>query len=67
MASLIPARGKDYKNIASVKADWEAGEDFSLEHMGMSTYCSIRDVKAIVAQYGTIIIRYGKQKKVYVP
>lgn len=57
---LTPAYGRDYKSLASMQADFDAGKDFLLNYMGGDTYCSKQDFKG----KGKIQCRYARMTKV---
>jgi hypothetical protein len=62
--TLQPAYGRDYRSVAAVKADYDAGKDFiiaSVSHPDFGRYCSKRDL-----QGQTVNIRYAKNMKVMV-
>jgi hypothetical protein len=52
----LPAYGRDYKSVAAVKADWQAGKDFRCAVSGR--YFSVRD-----ALPNQIWVRYAKLTK----
>jgi hypothetical protein len=53
---VVPAYGRDYRNVTQVKEDWHAGKDF----MYQGRYISIRDVPK-----GTQVwARYAKLAKI---
>ena len=52
---LVPAYGRDYKNKASVLADWNAGKYFKTVS---GQYCSIRDFPG-----QPVTIRYAQMRK----
>ena len=56
--TLTPAYGRDYKNKASILADWNDGKDFVLEPEG--AYINKEQVKKGV----TVNIRYAQLRKV---
>ncbi len=57
---LGPAYGRDYKNAADVRSDWNAGKDFQmLSLFPGGTYCSKKDF----AQGTHVILRYAKLTK----
>lgn len=60
---LIPAYGRRYTTWEAAKADWEAGKDFKIE--GGGPYCSIRNEEQLNAEFGDIIIRYGKNNEMW--
>ena len=55
--TLIPAYGRDYKNVAQVLGDWKTGKDFQCAVTG--SYCSIRDFVEGPLPW----IRYNNQRK----
>lgn len=55
--TAVPAYGRDYRSIAAVKADWEAGKDFRDARTGQ--YFSIRDA----ALLGEVWVRYARLTK----
>jgi hypothetical protein len=58
--TLTPSYGRDYKSAKAVKADFEAGKDFTIASIGpdMGRQCSIRDLKG-----KTVTLRYAKLTK----
>lgn len=59
---IQPAYGRDYKNIAEVKADWNSGKDFQLIHSG--AYVSIRESNLLLNDNITELnVRYSKLRK----
>lgn len=50
-ATLIGAYGQDYSTRAEALAAWDTGKDFEIHILGLSTYCSVRDV-ALLKQEG---------------
>ena len=59
--TLTPSYGRDYKSAKAVKADWEAGKDFTIASIGpdMGRQCSKSDLPA-----GTsVTLRYAKLRK----
>ena len=54
------AYGRDYKNRAAARADWNAGKDFAIRTVGVrGAYMSKDDVTT-----ETINIRYDEDRKV---
>lgn len=62
---VVPAYGKDYKSQREVQDAWNSGADFqSVSYGSAGRYLNKPDV----AQYmpgAHIMVRYGKQRKVY--
>lgn len=58
--TVTPAYGRDYKNQAQVRADWNAGKDFLDTASGR--YMSKRDVDANPALH--VHVRYGNGMKI---
>jgi len=56
---VAPAYGRDYKNQAQVKADWNAGMDF--QDLLTRSYINKQDAKALGVE---VIIRYANYMKV---
>ena len=56
---IMPAYGRDYKSLAKLKADFEAGLDFQT---ASGSYTNKRDL----FEFGVrqITVRYGKLRKV---
>jgi hypothetical protein len=44
---LIPAYGRSYEAEETMRADWDAGQDFRVVGAAGFTYCSIRDIKEL--------------------
>jgi len=55
----VPAYGRDYKSVAAVKADWEAGKDFQCSVTGR--YFSIRDKGDLSCE---VWVRYANLRKI---
>jgi hypothetical protein len=51
-----PAYGRDYKSVAAVKADWQAGKDFRCAVSGR--YLSVHDKRP-----EQVWVRYDKRSK----
>lgn len=51
---LMPAYGKTYANKSEALADWTKGEDFRV--VGTSSYCSIRDTKALAQRHNNLLL-----------
>lgn len=58
--TVTPAYGRDYRNQAQVRADWEAGKDFRDTASGR--YMSKRDVDADPSLH--VHVRYAKGMKI---
>lgn len=59
---VSPAYGRDYKNQAEVKADWNSGKDFvheSAMHTGGGTYINNQQVKP----GDSVQVYYDKKRK----
>jgi hypothetical protein len=54
---ISAAYGRDYKNVAQIKADWSSGKDFViLDFQNSGRYCNNQDIPK-----GTFLeVRYGK-------
>lgn len=67
---LVPAYGRDYKNAAAVKKDWEANKDFIVMDISMGRddgrYINKSDFDAIKNQALTSgsYIRYNKKQDI---
>ena len=59
--TLTPSYGRDYKSARAIKADFEAGKDFTIASFGpyMGRQCSIRDID----KGQTVTLRYAKLTK----
>jgi hypothetical protein len=56
---LTPAYGRDYKNAAAVKADWESDKDFKGDfQLGFATVN-----RADIPKPCTVILRYDRDRK----
>lgn len=51
---LIAAYRKPYETKTEAVQDWMAGKDFRI--VGTSTYCSIRDTKALAQRHNNLIL-----------
>jgi len=66
---IAPAYGRDYKNVATIKADWVAGKDFTVvESVGLDipTHYGQALNNESIARYAptaTVNVRYAKQEK----
>ena len=56
-ATITPAYGRDYKSKRAFLEDFDANKDFTLQHMGRSTYINkeqIRKGTVLTARYGNL-------------
>lgn len=61
MLLVAPAYGRDYGTAKALKADWEAGKDFTiLSGSDAGRYIN----KADAVEAGTIFARYSRLRKV---
>lgn len=58
--TALPAYGRDYKNQAQVRADWNAGKDF--QDAATGRYLSKRDVDADPSLH--VHVRYSRGLKI---
>jgi len=62
MIHASPAYGRDYTTQKAVRADWEAGKDFTMQglHRG---YINKADAENYGVPEGSIMIRYNRLQK----
>lgn len=64
---MIPAYGRDYKNIPEVIDAWESGKDFMISDVSSvhdGRYCNRFDIRMF--NYDEISFRYNKLRKIYI-
>lgn len=59
MIILVPAYGRKYETLEEVKKDFYEGKDFRIFD---GPYCSERDAKSMLSEYGAINIYYGAKR-----
>ena len=64
--TLVPSYGRDYTSKAKVKADWEAGKDFTINSFGHPDDGRQINKQDAEREGGTFNIRYKKLTQICV-
>lgn len=65
MIVCLPAYGRDYKSVAEVRRDWEAGKDFLMANHARS-YINKSDAEHYGVPDGQVQIRYNSLRDVMI-
>ncbi len=54
--NIAPAYGRTYESLGSMVEAWNDGKDFKVIS---GPYCSVRDIKVLKEEYGTVYVTNG--------